>query len=142
MTDAKAYLKRIKLYDTHINNKTEEVERLEAMATKITQTLRDDAGGGFRSQDKIGDAVARIIDLKRELNRDIDGFVDMKREIKVIVDKVDDANQLSVIYKRYFLYETFEQIACEMNMTFRNVCYIHGKALEAVEILLKKEKIS
>lgn len=142
MTDAKAYLKRIKLYDTHINNKTEEVERLEAMATKITQTLRDDAGGGSRSQDKIGDAVARIIDLKREINRDIDGFVDMKREIKVIVDKVDDANQLSVIYKRYFLYETFEQIACEMNMTFRNVCYIHGKALEAVEILLKKEKIS
>ena len=142
MTDAKAYLKRIKLYDTHINNKTEEVERLEAMATKITQTLRDDAGGGSRSQDKIGDAAARIIDLKRELNRDIDCFVDMKREIKVIVDKVDDANQLSVIYKRYFLYETFEQIACEMNMTFRNVCYIHGKALEAVEILLKKEKIS
>lgn len=142
MTDAKTYLKRIKLYDTHIDNKIAEVDRLEAMATKITQTLRDDAGGGSRSQDKIGDAVARIIDLKRELNRDIDCFVDMKREIKVIVDKVDDANQLSVIYKRYFLYETFEQIACEMNMTFRNVCYIHGKALEAVEILLKKEKIS
>nr|DAD73195.1 MAG TPA: Protein of unknown function (DUF1492) [Myoviridae sp. ct25F5] len=142
MTDVKAYLKRIKLYDTHIDNKIAEVDRLEAMATKITQTLRDDAGGGSRSQDKIGDAAARIIDLKRELNRDIDCFVDMKREIKVIVDKVDDANQLSVIYKRYFLYETFEQIACEMNMTFRNVCYIHGKALEAVEILLKKEKIS
>lgn len=142
MTDAKTYLKRIKLYDTHIDNKIAEVDRLEAMATKITQTLRDDAGGGSRSQDKIGDAAARIIDLKRELNRDIDCFVDMKREIKVIVDKVDDANQLSVIYKRYFLYETFEQIACEMNMTFRNVCYIHGKALEAVEILLKKEKIS
>ena len=142
MIDAKAYLKRIKLYDTHIDNKIAEVDRLEAMATKITQTLRDDAGGGSRSQDKIGDAAARIIDLKRELNRDIDSFVDMKREIKVIVDKVDDANQLSVIYKRYFLYETFEQIACEMNMTFRNVCYIHGKALEAVEILLKKEKIS
>lgn len=142
MTDAKAYLKRVKLYDTHINNKMEELDRLNAMVRKITQTLRDDAGGGSRSQDKIGDAVARIIDLKREINRDIDGFVDMKREIKVIVDKVDDANQLSVIYKRYFLYETFEQIACEMNMTFRNVCYIHGKALEAVEILLKKEKIS
>ena len=142
MTDAKAYLKRVKLYDTHINNKMEELDRLNAMVRKITQTLWDDAGGGSRSQDKIGDAVARIIDLKRELNRDIDGFVDMKREIKAIVDKVDDANQLSVIYKRYFLYETFEQIACEMNMTFRNVCYIHGKALEAVEILLKKEKIS
>lgn len=40
MTDAKAYLKRVKLYDTHINNKMEELDRLNAMVRKITQTLR------------------------------------------------------------------------------------------------------
>lgn len=40
MTDAKAYLKRVKLYDTYINNKMEELERLNAMVRKITQTLR------------------------------------------------------------------------------------------------------
>lgn len=38
MTDAKAYLKRVKLYDTHINNKMEELDRLNAMVRKITQT--------------------------------------------------------------------------------------------------------
>ena len=40
MTDVKAYLKRVKLYDTHINNKMEELDRLNAMVRKITQTLR------------------------------------------------------------------------------------------------------
>ena len=40
MTDAKEYLKRVKLYDTHINNKMEELDRLNAMVRKITQTLR------------------------------------------------------------------------------------------------------
>ena len=39
MTDVKAYLKRVKIYDTHINNKMEELDRLNAMARKITQTL-------------------------------------------------------------------------------------------------------
>ena len=41
MTDVKEYLKRVKLYDTHINNKMEELDRLNAMVRKITQTLRD-----------------------------------------------------------------------------------------------------
>ena len=30
MTDAKAYLKRVKLYDTYINNKMEELDLLNA----------------------------------------------------------------------------------------------------------------
>lgn len=134
MCDAKEYLRKVKLCDTHINNKLAELERLKAMVQKITVTWKDDVvSGGSRSQDKLGDAVARIIDLQRELNNDIDNYVDMKQEIRGIVDKIEDANQVDVIYKRYFLYESFEQIACEMHMTFRNVLYIHGKALEAVE---------
>lgn len=134
MTDAKAYLKKVKLYDTHIDNKLAELEHLKAMVSKITATWKDDVtGGGGRSQDKVGDAVARIVDLQRELNQDIDDFVDLKQEIRGIVDKIENADQLNVIYKRYFLYETFEQIACEMHMTFRNVLYIHGRALEMVE---------
>lgn len=141
VTDAKAYLKRVKLYDTHIDNKLQELEHLKAMVTKITQTWKDDVvSGGSRSQDKIGDAVSRIVDLQKEINKDIDSFVDMKQEILDLVDKIEDADQLSVIYKRYILYETFEQIACEMHMTFRNVCYIHGKALETVGKMLENSK--
>ena len=136
MTDAKAYLKKVKLYDTHIDNKLAELERLKAMVTKITQTWKEDVVSGSRSQDKIGDAVSRIVDLQKEINKDIDSFVDMKQEILDLVDKIEDADQLNVVYKRYILYETFEQIACEMHMTFRNVCYIHGKALETVAELL------
>lgn len=136
MTDAKAYLKRVKLYDTHIDNKISELERLKAMVTKITQTWKDDVVSGSRSQDKIGDAVSRIIDLEKEINQDIDNYVDMKQGILNLVDKIEDADQLNVIYKRYILYETFEQIACEMHMTFRNVCYIHGKALDTIGKLM------
>lgn len=136
MTDAKAYLKKVKLYDTHINNKLKELDRLKDMITKITSTLKDDVVGGSRPQDKIGDAVSRIVDLQCEINMEIDHYVDLKQEVRTLVAEIGDSDQLDVIYKRYFLYETFEQIACEMHMTFRNVCYIHGKALETVEGLL------
>lgn len=134
--EAKQYLRKVKLCDTHINNKLRELEDLKAMVTKITATWKDDVvSGGGRSQDKLGDAVSRIVDLQNEINQEIDNYVDMKREIKGIIDQIKNADQVNVLYRRYFLYETFEKIACDMHMTYRNVCYIHGKALEAVKEL-------
>lgn len=134
--EAKQYLRKVKLCDTHINNKLRELEDLKAMVTKITATWKDDVvSGGGRSQDKLGDAVSRIIDLQKEINQEIDNYVDLKRDIKGIIDQIKNADQVNVLYKRYFLYETFEKIACDMHMTYRNVCYIHGKALEAVKEL-------
>lgn len=139
MCDAKTFLQQVKLYDTHINTKIEEMDNLKALATKITATLKQDVVSGGGNQDKIGDAVAKIVDLEREINAIIDAYIKLKRQVNDVVDKVTDPDQAAVLYKRYFLYERWEQIALEMNMTYRNVCYIHGKALQTVNRLLESE---
>lgn len=141
MTDAKVYLKRIRLYDSHINNKMEELERLKAMVTKITQTLREDAGGGSRSQDKIGDAVSRMVDLQVELNAEIDRYIDSKAEICNALNKIQKQRYFDVLYKRYVLFKTWQQIADEMGYTdLRNVYRLHGRALLAFNRILCEEK--
>lgn len=134
--DAKAYLRQIKLYDTRINMKIDELEALKESLTRITPTLKDDVVSSSGSQDKLGDAVVKMVDLRNEINADIDRYVDAKRHVSATIDKMDDPDQLQVIHRRYVLYESFEQIACEMCMTYRNVCYIHGKALQAVSAIL------
>jgi hypothetical protein len=134
--DAKAYLRQIKLYDMRINIKIDELAAIKASLTKITPTLRDDAVSSSGSQDKLGDAVARMVDLRDEINADIDRYVDAKRHVSATIDRIADPDQLQVIHRRYVLYESFEQIACEMCMTYRNVCYIHGKALQTVAAIL------
>lgn len=136
--DAKAYLKQVRYYDTQINCKLEERQRLMELATKVTSTLRSDAASGSSNQDKLGGAVAKIADLDSEINRDIDVFVDLKKEARTIVDQVKDATELSILLKHYFLYESLEQIACEINMAYRNVTRIHGRALLSVGEILKK----
>lgn len=138
MSDAKEYLNQVRLCDTKINNKLEELSRLRDMVTKITATLKADVVGGGGSQDKLGDAVARIVDLQREINAAVDDYVDRSRAIAAIIDKISDAEQLQVLHKRYFEYKKWEEIACEMHMTYRNVCYIHGRALQSVAALLKE----
>lgn len=136
MTDVKRYLQQIKLYDSHINTKLDELQHLKEMVTRITPTLKDDVVSGGGSQDKLADAVVKIVDLEAEIDREIDRYVNAKQEISSVLDGIVDPDQLQVLHKRYVQYKTFEQIACDMNMTYRNVCYIHGKALLAVREIM------
>jgi len=137
---ARKYLEQIRNCDIHINNMLEELQRLRDFQKKITSTLRMDAvSGGSGDKDKIGSVVAKIVDLDREINMSIDDYVNMKREIRLTIEKVSDPDQLEVLYKRYFLYKSFETIADEMHMTYRNACYIHGRALQSVEAILKHQ---
>ena len=133
----KKYLQQIRLYDSHINTKLEDLHQLKEMVTKITPTLKDDVVSGGGNQDKLGDAIAKIVDLEEEVNRDIDSYVNAKQEISNTFEKISDPDQLQVLHKRYVQYKTWEQIACEMNMSYRNVCYIHGKGLQSVNQILK-----
>ena len=68
----------------------------------------------------------------------VDAFVDKKNEVRELLERITNADQLDLLYKVYFQYQTLEQAACEMGYTYRNVCYIHGKALQEVERLLKQ----
>lgn len=140
--EAQEYLLQVKRLDANIDSKLEQVAHLKAMSLKITTTLKQDVVSGGGNQDKIGDAIAKIIDLEEEINRDIDAYVDKKREICRVIEAVEAADQMEVLQKRYLLYEPLEQIALEMHCTYRNVCYIHGRALQAVMEIMKEGKVN
>lgn len=139
VNEAKEFLEQIQLCDKNINNKLEELARLNALALKVTSSLKQVAVFGSGTQDKVGDAVSRIVDLQREINDDIDRYCDKKAEVRKLIEQIKDPDQLDVLSKKYLLYESLEQIACEMGFTYRNVCYIHGRALQAVAELMKGE---
>lgn len=132
----KAYLQKIRLYDTHINNKMAELARLRDMVENITPTLKDDVVASSGSKDKLGDAVAKIVDLQNEVNRAIDEFVDKKTEVCATIDSLQNPDHVALLHKRYVEYLTWEQIACDMFMSYRNVLYVHGRALQAIESVL------
>lgn len=136
MIDAKSYLMQVELYDTHINNKLEELQRLKELTRQITSTLKQDVVSHSGNQDKMAEAVAKIVDLENELTVAVDAYIDKKREVGKVLDRIDDADQVSVLHKLYFEYKSWLQIAAEMHMTERNAQYIHGRALQSVRLLL------
>lgn len=44
-----------------------------------------------------------------------------------------------MLFRKYILFETVEQIACEMNCTWRNVCHLHRKALAVFAKVMEDE---
>jgi len=139
MGNAKEYLLKIKYYDDRINYGLEEYEKLKAMVTRITPVLKRDVVTASGSQDKLGDTVAKMADLLTQINRDTDTFVDLKREAKALLDKVKNPTYYKILHKRYVLYHSLEQIAVEMNYTYRWVKRLHGRALQAFEKVMKEE---
>ena len=139
---AQEFLLQVKLCDKHIDNKIEDLAHLKALTKKITSAWGTEPVSGSRSQDKLGDAIAKIVDMEQEINDAVDKYVDKKNEVRALLEKVTDADQLDLLYKVYFQYETLEQVSCEMNMSYRNACYIHGRALQTVEALLKGEIVN
>ena len=132
MADAKAYLQQVELYDTHINNKLEELARLKELVRHITSSIKDVAVTGGGKPDKLGSAVAKIVDLENEINDAVDAYIDKWREISRVVERLEEADQVAVLHKLYFEFKTWPEIALEMHMTERNAQYIHGRALQHV----------
>lgn len=140
MSEAKEYLERIKWYDVLIDSKLEELATLNSMVGRITPVMNTTGGGVSGNQDKLGDTIAKIVDLQSEINRDVDMFVDMKREASVLLKKIKQPEFFQVLHKRYILGESLERITADMGYTHRGMCYLHGRALQAFGKVLEDSK--
>lgn len=135
---AKTYLNRIRMYDARIENGLQELSDLEEMVTRITPVLKQDVVSSSSSQDKLGDTVAKIADLRVKINQDVDAFVDLKREALAKLAKVEKPEYYDILHKRYVEYQSLEQIAVSMNYTYRWIRRLHGRALQAMERVMEK----
>ena len=138
--DAKEYLRSIKKADAIINEKLRERDQLKGMRYKVTQTLKPVMVSGGGSHGGFTNASDRLIDLEREIDREVDRFVDLKREADVLLMQLENEQHYKVLHRYYVLFESFEKIAVDMGYTYRNVCYLHGRALQAFQKVLDRNE--
>ena len=125
---AKEYLSQYRTLNDSIDAKLMQVAELRRKA----QTVSCGNGTGAHSSqpyDRIGEITARIVDLEREINEDIDRSIDLQREIRAVIAAVPEQRLRTLLELRYINCMTFERIACEMNYSYMQICRLHGKAL-------------
>jgi len=128
---AKAYLQRLAQCDARINAMQDKIDDLWDQATRITPTLKQDIVSGGGNHDKVGDAVAKIADLRNEINRQIDFYVDLQEEANALLNKLTDNVHYTILYRRYMLGDSFAVISAEIDKGERQTYSLHGDALVA-----------
>lgn len=134
--DAKTYLRSIKKADEIIEERLKERDQLQGKRYRITQTLKPVMVSGGGSRGGFADASDRLIDLEREIGREVDRFVDQKREADVLLRQLDNEQYYKVLKRHYILFESLEKIAGDMNYTYRWICILHGRALQCFQRVL------
>ncbi len=131
---AKEYLQQIELLDEIIDEKQDEYDNM--------RSLLSSPGGIDYSQDKVqtspqdtmGKLVSRYLDLRNEINADIDYFVDMKNKVINQIHGLEDVRYVKLLHKRYIKYKSLELIAVEMRYNYDYVRELHGHALQYFEM--------
>lgn len=134
---AKEFLQQVKLFDLNIDSLLEEKAQLEALRDKITSSWGGEPVSGSGNKDRLGETSAKILDLERKIDKAVDEFVDKKEEVRAVIAKVQHPIHLELLLKVYIHYHTLEKVAGEMGYSYRNVCYLHGRALQTVTEILK-----
>ena len=137
--NAKEFLSQARYLDMRINSKVEQIDSLNALATKCTSTLTGMPHNPSPSTSLMADAVCKIVDLQEELGRDVRELVELKRRISSVIKSVQDHEQQTLLEKRYLCFQTWEKISVDMNFSIQHVHRIHEKAVEKIEFFLKDE---
>ena len=130
MQNAVEFLSQARHIDVRINSKLEELSSLKALAEKVTATYQKDMVDGSRDVHKREGILCKLIDLQNQINSDIDQLVDIKREVREMIESVPFVDGRTVLEMRYINYKKWEEIAVSMHYVLRNVRFIHDKAIQ------------
>lgn len=125
----KEYLGQIERLDRMIQNKLSEISQLRHMASSITVAPKDVNVQSSGEQDRLGAAIAKLIDLENETNDLVDEFVDKRKKIISQIDEMEDVNMYHILSERYVARKDFNVISVEMGYSFKQVTRIHRNAL-------------
>lgn len=129
----KEYLSQIKYLNAKIKNKSLELYQLETMAYSVSGLNSNEKVQTSFKQDRMGDAVVKIINYKNEIKALRDSLMDKRKHIISQIDSIKDLNMYEVLTSHYVNRKSFDDIAAEMNYSRMQINRIHGKALQEFE---------
>jgi len=127
------YLNQYRYLNKEIDRKIESLEFWRNKILNITGTLSDMPKSNKRS-DTIATGIATINDIEKEINKEIDELIELRKEIEDKINAVDDPKLRELLKCRYLDCKSWEEIAYKNNITWRHVYRLHEKALDEIKI--------
>ena len=131
--NAKEYLHQAYRLDNRINSDLEELARLRELSVSISSPAIAERVQSSRSKEApFVKCFLKIRDLEEKINSEIDQLVDLKDEIRSVIDRVKDPDEQMVLRYRYINGMSWEQIGEELSVDRTTVYRWHNMALHHV----------
>ena len=119
--------------DHLINSKLRLLDSLKSNRLQVKgMQIKSDVVQVSKQRNRQEDLIIKIIDLEKEITKDIDNLICEKKKAKSVIDKLDGPYRL-VMSMRYLECMKWEEIAYRIGYSIQAVYKIHGQALKRVE---------
>ena len=122
----KEYLRQLRRLEVCIEQRQEELNRLR----ELIGCNAIDYGERVQTSPSADSIPNEVIRREADISRKIERFLQLKHKIINEIQSLDNAVYVSILYKRYVEYKSLEEIAVEMNYSYRQVLRLHGMALQ------------
>ena len=125
-----SYLKQYRSLSMEIDRISEELQRWQDLATRISPSYSDMPHGG--GSDKVQTAAVEVAELTDKLNRKLHQAIMVQENIKKLLESLDDIKLRQLMSYRYINGMRWEEIAVRMDFNYRWVLRLHRKALNQI----------
>lgn len=136
----KIFLKQALILDALIEANRRELKRLREIAESIgAPSITGDRVQSGGQTDRMGDAVAAIVDLEAEIQAEIKQYIRKRHDIRRVINGVGDDTLRLILQKRYLQGEKWENVAADLHKDLRWIFRLHDRALsEADKNVIRK----
>lgn len=138
MTDAKSYLQQVEKLDVLITNKLIERQQWKDIALGITASVGGERVQSSGSQQRMADAVIKIVDIEAEIDGLIDAFINTKKMVIETIEKLHSPTEYNILHMRYIQHISLTDIADMLNKEYTWVTTTHGRAVKHVQNILDR----
>lgn len=128
----KQYLSQINIYNESIKSLIDDVEQIKAKLTNVSVSPSPDKVTGGITLD-FTDTIARLTDFQKELDDEIDRYVNLRKKIIKEIYGIGNKLYSSILYERYINELDLMSIARKLNYSYAHVRRSHGWALMAFD---------
>ena len=119
--------------DQRINSDIEELGKLREMSSSISSPTWEERVQTSRNTDApFVRSVFKIMELEDKINAEIDNLVELKKQIRTVIDEVANTDERMVLRYRYIHNLTWEQIGDELHADRTTVYRWHNSAINHV----------
>lgn len=132
MIDAKEILMKVRRQAAYVNTLEEELRQLRIEAVHLKSPRLGDAVQNNHQSD-LAETVERIEEYASKVQTEVDRLIQMKLEAETLIKADPDKARQAVLRRRYFLRQTWAEIADDMKYSRENVLKMHRRALRVLE---------